>query len=151
MGSKRLLLVDENPDFLKGLQDWFEEQQGFEVAGSARSGNEALERIASLAPDIVLADMALKDVSVFELVRRVKSEPGAPTIILMTFHDSRAARSLCEAVHSDGLVVKSRVTEQFPALLSGLDALRDSAPAETPHSTTEDSPPGRGPVPRRKP
>ena len=52
--SVRLLLVDENDDFLDGLSAWLAESPSFQVVDVAHSANEAIDRIGRLAPHLVL-------------------------------------------------------------------------------------------------
>jgi two-component system, chemotaxis family, chemotaxis protein CheY len=60
----------------------------------ARDGAEALERIASVAPDVVLLDWTLPDMSGPEFMRRLRSGTASATakvpVIMMARHDERA-------------------------------------------------------------
>ena len=56
----RVLLVDDEPLVLIGMRsmlDWA--ALGYELAGTARNGGEALEKIAELHPDIVVSDIRM--------------------------------------------------------------------------------------------
>ena len=56
----RVLLVDDEPLVLIGMQsmlNWSE--QGCELVGTARNGAEALEKIGTLHPDIVISDIRM--------------------------------------------------------------------------------------------
>jgi DNA-binding NarL/FixJ family response regulator len=119
----RVLLVDENDDFLDGLAAWLAKMPGIEVIGRAHSGDEAKDRVLRLAPDLVLADVSLPDMSGFELTRCVKAMRPAPVVLLMAFHDSRAVVLAAFAAGAAGCVSKAEVTEHLvPAITQLLES-----------------------------
>jgi DNA-binding NarL/FixJ family response regulator len=118
--SIRVLLVDDNPDFLEGVSAWLTRDPGFELAGVAASGGEALTQVEHLEPDVVLMDVAMPDLNGFQATRRIKSKSGAPLVILLTFHDSETARVEALAAGADGFVPKTKVTEDLMRVIRGL-------------------------------
>lgn len=120
MKSTRVLLIDDNPDFLEGVSAWLTRDPAFELAGVAGSGGEALTQVENLEPDVVLMDVAMPYVNGFEATRRIKSKPGAPLVILLTFHDSETARVEALAAGADGFVPKTKVTEDLTRVIRSL-------------------------------
>lgn len=129
--NARLLLVDENDDFLDGLSAWISECPGFEVVGVAHSASEAFDRIGRLAPDMVLMDMTLPDLNGLDAMRRIKSRAGAPLVILMSFHDSAAARMEAKAAGADGCLSKAEITREFFLVVGTLWRARLSRPGRS--------------------
>ena len=113
MPGRRVLLVDENDDFLDGIASLISKQPGLEVVGRAHLGFQAVERARSLSPDLVLMDVSLRDMSGFEAADLIKAHPRAPKVLLMTFHESRAAVTAAFASGADGCLPKSGVTAQL--------------------------------------
>jgi CheY-like chemotaxis protein len=109
----RVLLVDENDDFLDGLSAWIGECLGFEVAGIAHSGREAIQRIELLEPDIVLMDISLPDMNGLEVTRRIKGRARPPLVILMTFHDLAAVRTEASLAGADACLAKPEIARDF--------------------------------------
>jgi DNA-binding NarL/FixJ family response regulator len=103
----RILLVDDDPDFLRSIRQFLEVDQRTEVVGSLRSSREALEEVSRLQPDLVLMDIVMPGVSGLEAARQIKAQPGAPRVILLTLHDDKAYRDEAENIHADGFVSKS--------------------------------------------
>lgn len=61
MDLLKLFLVDDEAIILKGLSmtyDWA--KMGFEIAGTARDGDEAVAKINEIKPDVVLTDIRMK-------------------------------------------------------------------------------------------
>lgn len=120
MSRTRTLLVGGNDVFLDGVAEWVSRDAQFEVVGRAHSGSAAVERVESLQVDLVVMDVTLPDVSGFEIARRIKVRPGAPLVVLLSFHDSQAARLEAWAAGADGFVAKSEVTECLTPLVGEL-------------------------------
>src|SRR5207248_7020588 len=55
----RVLIVDDHPVVREGFSQLFEFVDGIEPVGTAAAGDEALDRIAELEPDLVLLDLQL--------------------------------------------------------------------------------------------
>ena len=104
-----MLLVDRNDDFLDGLCALLAEAPGVRVVGRAHAGAEAIERAAQLAPDLVLVDMTLTDMSGFQAVPWLKRLRPSPRVLLLTLQDSRAAESAAIAAGADGCLCKADV------------------------------------------
>ena len=116
----RVFLVDDNDDFLDGVSECLAHLPEFLIAGRAHSGQETFARLEEMSADLVLVDMTLPDMSGLELTRRIKSNPSAPLVVLMTFHDSGAARLVAAAAGADGLISEAGLREQLAPLIEKL-------------------------------
>src|SRR5262245_58408078 len=128
MAQRRVLLVDENDDFLDGIASWLAKQSALVLSGRAHTGREAVDRVRQLAPDLVLMDISLNDMSGFEAARLMKDLRPAPKVFLMTFHESRAAVIAAFAAGADGCVSKSAVTAALPKVIESLLGPAEEAP-----------------------
>ncbi len=81
----RVLLVDNRALFLEGLQSLLQ-SNGIEVAGTALSGPEALEKTRLLGPDVVLMDVTGAGRERLAAIRRIRAEN--PAIKIIVFADS---------------------------------------------------------------
>ena len=92
MRRARVLLVDRSDEFLDGVEDWIAHPARLEIAGRAHTGEDALEKARSLEPEVVLIDVSLPRIDGFEVARRLKAQPGAPLVVLLSTRDTHAAR-----------------------------------------------------------
>ncbi|WP_276356600.1 response regulator transcription factor [Cohnella caldifontis] len=70
-----MLLVDDEPLVLEGLKfmvDW--QGHGFRVCGEASDGEEALERIQELSPNLVVTDIRMPSIDGLQLIKRCSEE-----------------------------------------------------------------------------
>ncbi len=86
----RLLLVDDDPNLLVVLSDQLRED-GFEVA-TARDGEEAMRRLQSGWPDLLIIDMMMPRMDGLALAREIKAQADLPIIVLSAIDagDSKA-------------------------------------------------------------
>ncbi len=125
MSRARMLLVGGNDAFLDGVVDWVARDPQLEVVGREHSGSQALERIEALKVDLVVMNVTLTDTNGFEVARRIKAGADAPLVVLLSFHDSQAARLEAWAAGADGFVAKSEITECLTPLVGDLLRRRD--------------------------
>jgi DNA-binding NarL/FixJ family response regulator len=83
----RCVIVDDNLGFLHAARLLLE-QEGLQVVGVARSGDEALRAVAELRPDVTLLDIDLGGESGFDVARRLADhgDSGAGQMILISTH-----------------------------------------------------------------
>ena len=113
----RVLLVDENDAFLDGLTDWFETKSEIDVIGRAHTGNEALRRVSSFKPDLVLIDVGIPEGNGFDVVQSIKVEPTPPLVVVMSFHDSHHIRTIALSNGADGSITKADIPQHLAAYI----------------------------------
>lgn len=127
----RVLLVDDNDDFLDGVSAWLAHEPQLEIAGRAHTGRKALEQVDLLRPDLVLMDVTVPDMNGFEAARRIKSRDAAPLVVLLAFHDSQTAQLEAWAAGADAFVDKAEVTERLMPIVRELIRRRHSEGKES--------------------
>lgn len=120
MDRVRVFLVDDNDDFLDGVAECVAHPTQCLIVGRAHSGQETLERLEKASPDLVLVDMTLPDMSGLELTRRIKAKAAATRVVLMTFHDSAAARLVAIASGADGWISEATLRDRLAPLIDEL-------------------------------
>jgi len=95
MTPLRVVIVDDHKLLLEGTKAALDRYPEVDVVGLASSGREALEKIEQLAPDLVLLDVRLPDISGIEVARQVCEKwPNIRIIALSGFDDSMYVRGL---------------------------------------------------------
>ncbi len=93
-GSVRLLVADDSAAFLDATIDVIEATDGFELAGTATSGEAAVALAASTMPDIVLIDVRMPGLGGMEAARRIREQQPATLVVMVTADSGMAlARS----------------------------------------------------------
>lgn len=86
MANIRVMLVDDHDLIRYGLRRLLEDQSGIEVVDEARSGEEALEKVRTVKPDVVLMDINMPGIGGFEATSRLNKTGADCRVIVLTVH-----------------------------------------------------------------
>lgn len=106
MHEIRVLVVDDHAILRDGIRSLLERQDDMTVIGEAANGQEALEQIAGLHPDIVLMDINMPGMNGLEATRHVKTLYPHVKILILTQHDSQEYISPLLQAGASGYVLK---------------------------------------------
>lgn len=123
MSRSRILVVEDEEAFVDALTVGLE-REGFEVV-VARTGAEALERFAAAAPDLVLLDVMLPNVSGLDVCRVIRATSNVP-IIMVTAKSSEIDTVVGLEVGADDYVTKPYSMRELVARIGAV--LRRRAP-----------------------
>jgi DNA-binding NarL/FixJ family response regulator len=86
-GKKRVFILDDHPMMRQGLCQLIEAEPDLSVCGEAETAGKALEAIAALNPDLVLADISLPDKNGLELIKDIQSVAPSLPVLVISMHD----------------------------------------------------------------
>lgn len=108
----RIMLVDDHETMLWGLARLIEGQRPrMEIAGTAKSCEDALAGAAALAPDIIVLDLDLGGVSAIEIIPSLLASTAARILVLSGSRD-QALRDLAVKRGVRGVLCKTAPAEQ---------------------------------------
>jgi DNA-binding NarL/FixJ family response regulator len=84
---KRILLVDDHAVVRYGIAQLINQQSDLMVCGEEENAANALSAIDKLKPDLVIADISLKDSSGLELMRNIKAQQAGLPVLVVSTHD----------------------------------------------------------------
>lgn len=94
----KLVIVDDEPILLEGLvktYDW--KSMGYEVVGSAQSGEQAIKVIRETRPHVVLTDIRMKQISGLMVMEEIKKEQiECQFVVLSAYRDFEYAKQACD-------------------------------------------------------
>ena len=120
----RIFVVENYPSFSHVLQLMLKLHTDFEVCGSAERGEDALERIHTCKPDLVIVDLSLPGMSGLELIRAVKAHQPEVRFAVLTGHDEHEYAEQAIEAGASGYILKDSPEEI-------LDGIRRTAAGET--------------------
>jgi response regulator of citrate/malate metabolism len=94
----RTLIVDDDFMAVSVHRQFTERVPGFEVAGSATSGTEALSLLEKLRPDLMLLDIYLPDINGVEVLRRLRATQNSPVDVI-AITSAKDVESIRGAMH----------------------------------------------------
>ncbi|MDN5850071.1 MAG: response regulator transcription factor [Nitrococcus sp.] len=113
----RVLLVDDHTVMREGLHALLEKRPDIEVIGEAGNGLDALKMVAERAPDVVVMDIAMRELNGIEATRRIRARhPHVRVIGLSTHADKRYVLEMLEAGALGYLLKESAAEELYRAI-----------------------------------
>jgi DNA-binding NarL/FixJ family response regulator len=116
----RVLLADDQRFFLNALQLALAEEEWMEIVGCAANGEEAVQLVESLSPDLVLMDVAMPVLDGIAATRRIRELAPSSSVVILTGTDSPDGQALAREAGASGYVRKS---SDLPKLVSSILAL----------------------------
>ena len=87
MDRVRVMLVDDQPQFMAAMAAVVAETPGFLVVGQASTGEQCLRLSPALVPDLVLLDVNLPGLDGVEVAGRLLAGQAPPVVFLLSTYD----------------------------------------------------------------
>jgi DNA-binding NarL/FixJ family response regulator len=128
--SKRLLIVDDEPNLLRAVSACLR-GEGYEV-DTARSGDEALVHIAQRVPDLIVSDIRMPRMDGYALARQLRSNPRTDLIpiVFLTAKDENADRIAGIRSGVDAYLTKPFEPDELIAVIGNILARVERTHAE---------------------
>jgi two-component system, NarL family, response regulator DegU len=109
----RVLIVDDHPVTRDGLRSALSLSEEVEVVGEATTGEEAIEVVQQLEPDIVFMDVRMPGMGGLEATKAIRRSRPDTKVILFTVDESRAA--IADAIRAgvSGYLLKDVSAEEL--------------------------------------
>ncbi len=117
---KTILLVDDEPAWLEAMQMVLKEE-GYKAV-AVTSGEEALRRLQTQKPDLIMTDVRMPVMNGFDLYERIKENPKLATIpiVFMSSIDDYYAKQTAKELGANGYLTKPSFTEDLKKSLENL-------------------------------
>jgi DNA-binding NarL/FixJ family response regulator len=117
-----VLVVDDQRPFRLAARAVLRRMEGFELAGEAASGQEAIDLAGSLRPELILMDINMPDMNGIEATRRITSANPDVVVILCSTYEAADLPSGAASSGARGYLNKEQL---------GADLLRQMWEART--------------------
>lgn len=122
MTSSRIVLIDDNDDFLDVSQEFLEAFDGLEVIGKATSGQQALEMLYNVNPTLLIVDVSMPGMNGFELTQEIKKRWPHLQVIVLTLLDTPQHRQAAFQAGADAFVTKSSMDNDLVPTIRDLQS-----------------------------
>ncbi|MGA2250319.1 response regulator [Terracidiphilus sp.] len=109
----RIVIADDHPVVRIGVRNMLADASGFDVAGEAGDGDEAITQTLELQPDILLLDLLMPRLPGLEAMRAIMS--GSPTVKILLLTSTITTQQIIEALHigARGIVLKDSLVQDL--------------------------------------
>jgi DNA-binding NarL/FixJ family response regulator len=118
----KIMIVEDDPVFLNRFCRIVMSAPEFELCAALGNGAAALETLIRTAPDVLLVDLDLPDMSGIEIIRETaQRHPQTDIMVVTVFGDERHVLASIEA-GATGYLLKDSLPDEFIALINQLRA-----------------------------
>lgn len=118
----RILIADDHDIIRAGINNILRNQLAYKVVAEAVNGEEALDKVEKLKPDILLLDISMPKISGLDVIARIKRASPNTKIIIITVHTADAYIMKALKAGVKGYLVKGNAAEDLlPALRRVVD------------------------------
>ena len=120
--SIRIVLADDHSIIRRGIKKILHSAPGFQVIGEAKDGDQALELVEELSPDVLVLDLEMPNRDGFTVARTLQDEQSPVRILVLSAHNNPIYR---EGMAQLGVSAYLSKNEAPDKLLQALRALVD--------------------------
>ena len=124
----RILLVDDNTEFLAAVRQFLVKLPMVEVVGEAHDGRAALDQTLALQPDLVLLDIVMPELNGLNVARAMQAWPKPPYIVFLSLNDGTAYRAAAHSMGAAAFVSKANFVTGLLPIIDALAAAKESLP-----------------------
>ena len=123
----RVLLVDDDPEFLDSLRPLIEHQPALTVAGTAGNGLDAIELADELDPDAVVIDLHMPIVDGVTAVARLRTDHPNLCLIALTGDPATELHDAVTEAGADAVLMKGDLVDSLVLRLRAVRAAQEAS------------------------
>jgi two-component system response regulator NreC len=117
MGEKamtiKVLIADDHGVLRAGLRSLLESKPDITVVGEAEAGDEILQSVIDLKPDILLMDMSMPDFNGIEMIRQLQQNVPDTKVLVLTVHEDELLMKRTIQNGALGYIIKRAVESEL--------------------------------------
>ena len=118
----RIVIVDDHPMVTEGIQSILESYEDIEVLACLSDGQDIIDRVEDLAPDVILLDLNMPGVGGLSATEMVLEKRPETRILILSMHDSPEYINSALSHGALGYVLKDVPTDEIKR---AIDAVMD--------------------------
>ena len=118
MNRIKVLIADDHRDFRRVVHDFLDRLPNVSVVGEAADGDDAINKVEKLFPDVVLMDISMPLMNGIEATRIIKQRWPATKVLIATNHDDPMYRKQALEARADGFILKGSMKPSLEATFS---------------------------------
>jgi DNA-binding NarL/FixJ family response regulator len=111
----RVLLADDHEDFLRQLRGELDPQ--FEIVGTAENGEDAVDAVCRLDPDVLVIDMAMPVMDGLQATERLRGANCRTKIVFLTIREQSDYVAAAFSAGASGYVTKRHLGTDLAAAI----------------------------------
>jgi RNA polymerase sigma factor (sigma-70 family) len=130
----RVVIADDHTVVRQGIRSVLEEVEGLVVVAEAGDGQEALDRVAELSPDVVVLDVSMPVKSGLDVTRELREDGGRDVrILILSMHEDPEYILQAVRAGADGYVLKDAAPAELRDAVQAVHEGREYFTARVTH------------------
>lgn len=113
MEKIKVVLADDHLVVRKGIKNLLEEEKEIQVIGEACNGQEALEVVEELQPDLLIIDIRMPVMNGLEATQKLTDESNTTKVLILSMHDDEDYILQSVEAGASGYLLKDTSKEEF--------------------------------------
>jgi two-component system NarL family response regulator len=109
----RILIVDDHPMVTEGIQAILESYDDITVVGALNNGQDAVDQVVALAPDVILLDLNMPGLNGLNATEMILEKRPDTRIVILSMHDSPEYISTALSHGARGYILKDVPTDSI--------------------------------------
>ena len=118
----RVVIVDDHPMVTEGIEAILESYDDISVVGTLANGQDAVDQVADLAPDVMLLDLNMPGLSGLNAIEMILEVRPETRILILSMHDSSEYINTALSHGARGYILKDVPTDE---IRTAIDAVID--------------------------
>lgn len=115
-----VVLVDDHQVMRKGLRLVLEDKGEIEVVAEVSTGEEAVDLMTHLSPDVVIMDLSLPGINGIEAIKKIKELNSEQRVLALTMHEDGLFLDKVLSAGGNGFVLKRAADEELLAAIKAV-------------------------------
>jgi DNA-binding NarL/FixJ family response regulator len=113
MAPVRILIADDHEIFRRGLRSLLESHSEWQVCGEAVDGQQAVEQVRELKPDVIVLDITMPRLNGLEAAKLIRHEAPDSKMVMLSQHEPRLMKQAALSAGASAYVTKSEVSREL--------------------------------------
>lgn len=118
----RVMIVDDHPIVLEGLESVLGRIEGVELAGMASNGALAVDLAGEIRPDVIIMDLRMPEMDGVEAIRRILADQPSTAVLVLTMYSDDEMLGAALKAGARGFLLKGATQNDIERALASVSA-----------------------------
>lgn len=117
----RIFIVDDHQIIRDGLKALLSDENDIDIIGEASNASEAIEKIKTMLPDILIADISMPEMNGIEMARIICNQLPQIKVLIISMHDNEDYINQALDAGASGYLLKDSSKEELLKAIKALE------------------------------
>src|SRR6185437_9542580 len=109
----KIVLADDHGIVRDGIKSTLRDEKNFKIVGEASNGEEAIDKVKKLAPDVIIMDISMPEMNGIEATSIISKKYHDTKTLVLSMHDNEDYILKSIEAGASGYILKDTAKEEF--------------------------------------